>query len=514
MSRQIIRLGVALMVAYLVLFVQLNRIQFFGAEELQTHPSNSRPLLANFGAPRGAILAADGTVLARSIELDEGAVERQREYPTGELFAEVTGFVSFDAGSEGLEQSFDSELRGEQNILSDGLRELLGGDSTTADLRTTLSVELQEAARSALGERNGSVVVLDPQSGAVQAMWSYPTYDPNLLADVDNVAARAARRTLLDDPANPLLARTYRELYFPGSTFKMVTAAAAIDDGIVSLDAPTFATATAYTPPLTDRPFGNFGGGECGGPVRELIRRSCNSGFAQLAVELVGGDRLIDTAEAFGFNERPPLDLPAATASFMPSDFGEDLGVDVEVAPGLLAQYEDPPEAVELTDDIPTLAQSSSGQFEVKASPLQMALVAAAIANDGAVPNPFVVDSVVDSEGAVVDQVELDPWRVAIEPTTAAVLREAMVGVVDSGTATRMQIEGLVVGAKTGTAQVGELNDETHAWVIAFAGDTVERPGLAIAVIVEADPLIGEQTGGRVAAPIARDIIATWGASR
>ncbi len=514
MSRQIIRLGIGLMVAYLVLFVQLNRIQFFGAEELQTHPSNSRPLVANFGAPRGDILAADGTVLARSVELDEGAVERQREYPMGELFAEVTGFVSFDAGSDGLEQSFDSELRGERNILSDGLRELLGGDSTTADVRTTLSVELQEAARAALGERNGSVVVLDAQSGAVQALWSYPTYDPNLLADVDNTAARIARRALLEDPANPLLPRSYRELYFPGSTFKMVTAAAAIEDGIVTLDEPVFASATGYTPPLTDRPFGNFAGGECGGPVRELIRRSCNSGFAQLAVELVGGDRLIETAEAFGFNERPPLGLPGAVASFMPSDFGEDLGVDVEVAPDLLAQFEDAPEPVELTDDIPSLAQSSSGQFEVKASPLQMALIAAAIANDGDVPNPHVVGSVVDSEGAVVDEVDLNPWREAIDSETAAVLREAMVGVVDSGTGTRMQIDGLVVGAKTGTAQVGEVNDETHAWVIAFAGDTLERPSLAIAVIVEADPEIGEQTGGRVAGPIARDVIAAWQSAR
>ena len=514
MSRQIIRLGIGLMVAYLALFVQLNRIQFFGAEELQTHPSNSRPLVADFGAPRGSIFAADGTVLARSVELEEGAVERQREYPTGELFAEVTGYVSFDAGSDGLEDSYDDELRGERNVLSDGLRELLGGESSTADVRTTLSVDLQEAARTALGERNGSVVVLDAQSGAVQALWSYPSYDPNLLADVDNRAAQNARRTLLNDSANPLLPRTYRELYFPGSTFKMVTAASALDEGVVTLDSPAFAVSDGYTPPLTDRPFGNFAGGSCGGPLLDLIRRSCNSGFAQLAVELLGAPALVETAEDFGFNERPPIELPGAVASTMPTDFGEDLGVDVEVAPDLISQFDVPPDPVELTDNIPALAQSSSGQFEVKASPLQMALVAAAIANDGAVPNPHVVASVVDSEGEVLESADLDPWREAMTAQTAALRRQSMVEVVDSGTGTSMQIEGLFVGAKTGTAQVGEVNDATHAWVIAFAGESLARPDLAIAVIIEADPEIGEQTGGRVAGPVARDVIAAWQALR
>ena len=162
MNRQIVRLGVGLMAAYLLLFVQLNAIQVFGAERLDTHPSNSRPLVEDFGAPRGEIRADDGTVLARSVDLDDGAFERQREYPLGDLFAEVTGFISFDAGSDGLEQTWDEELRGDQNELEDGLRELLGGESTTADVVTTLSVELQEAARDALGERRGSVVVLDP----------------------------------------------------------------------------------------------------------------------------------------------------------------------------------------------------------------------------------------------------------------------------------------------------------------------------------------------------------------
>lgn len=510
MSRQIIRLGIGLMLAYLVLFAQLNRLQFFSAEALETHPANSRPLVEDFGAPRGEIRAADGTVLARSIDLEEGVVERQREYPLGELFAEVTGFVSFDAGDDGLEAAFDDELRGERNALSDGFRELLGGASTTADVNTTLSVELQEAARDALGERNGSVVALDPRTGEILSLWSYPSYDPNALADVDNSVARTARQNLLADPGNPLLPRTYREVYFPGSTFKMVTAAAAIEEEIVTLDVPVFPTADGYTPPLTNRAFGNFGGSTCGGPLRDLIRVSCNSGFAQLAVELLGAPSLVDTAEDFGFNDTPPIELPGAVESVMPTDFGAALGTDVELAPALAEQFDELPEPVALTDNIPVLAQSSSGQFDVRATPLQMALVAAAIANDGDVPSPHVVSSVVDSEGVVLTEGDTDPWRTAIEPETAEALREAMLGVVTDGTGRSLAVDGLVVGAKTGTAQIAESQEATHAWVIAFAGEQIESPEIAVAVIVEADLALGEQTGGRVAGPVAQAVISSW----
>ena len=286
----------------------------------------------------------------------------------------------------------------------------------------------------------------------------------------------------------------------------MVTAAAAVDDDIVTLDQPTFPAATSYTPPLTNRPFGNFGGSSCGGPLRDLIRVSCNSGFAQLAVELVGGDRLIDTAEDFGFNAVPPIDLPRPATSVMPSGFGEPLGTDVVLSPELLAQFDEVPELVPLTDNIPALAQSSSWQFDVRATPLQMAMVAAAIANDGDVASPHVVSSVIDAQGNVIDEGETDPWRTAMTPTTAAVLRESMVEVVASGTGRSLGIDGLVVGAKTGTAQIEESVEATHAWVIAFAGNDIDTPEIAISVLVEADPEIGEQTGGTVAGPVAREV--------
>ena len=513
MNKQIYRLGVGLMAAYLVLFAQLNNLQFFSAEALTTHPSNSRPLVADFGAPRGEIRAADGTVLARSVELDNGAFARRREYPTGELFAEVTGFFSFGSGSDGLEQTWDDELRGDRNQLEDGLRELLGGASTTADVNTTLSVEIQEAARDALGDRRGSVVVLDPQSGAILSLWSWPTYDPNPLASVNTNEAQTARSVLLGDPLNPLLPRTTRELFFPGSTFKVVTATAALEAGVADLDTPVFATTDSYTPPLTSNPLSNFGQGQCGGSLRDLIRRSCNAGTAQLAVELLGATQLVETAQDFGFGSVPPIELPGVEASFMPQDFGADLGRSVDVDPDLLAQIERDPE-VPLTDDMPSLAQAALGQFEVKATPLQMALVAAAIANDGEVPNPHVVKTVVDSQGSVVHEAELDPWRRAMSQPTSMAMREAMLGVVESGTAQGLVLDGLTVGAKTGTAQLSASLDETHAWMIAFAGDGIDRPLVALAVIVEADEAVGEQTGGRVAGPVALDVLEAWAAQR
>jgi peptidoglycan glycosyltransferase len=510
MNRQIRLLGIGLLGAYLVLFVQLNRLQVFGAEEYNEHPSNSRPLVADFGAPRGEIRAEDGTVLARSVDVEEGPFAREREYPQGELFAEVTGYFSFDAGATGLEDRFDAELRGERNELDDTIRELLGGDSTTADVNLTMSVQLQQAAREALGDRRGSVVVLDAQSGAVEALWSWPSYDPNLLSGTDTALARRQRQTLLAAPGDPLLPKTIREIFFPGSTFKVVTAAAALEAGVVSLDVPVFPTVDSYTPPLTTNELSNFANGQCGGPLRDLVRRSCNAGFAQLAVELLGQDQLVDTAEAFGFNQVPPLELPDVVASVMPTDFGEELGRDVVVSPELVRQLGDRIDTVALTDDMPSFAQSAIGQFEVKATPLQMALVAATIANDGVVPTPHLVDTVVDSEGAVVFEGDFTPWMRALRPDTAASVREAMVGVVETGTGQSVAVDGLHVGAKTGTAQIGASIESTHAWVIAFAGPNPDRPDIAVAVLVEADEAIGEQTGGRVAGPIAHDVIAAW----
>lgn len=509
MNRQIARLGMGLLIGYFVLFVQLNRLQFFDAEEYTTHPENSRPLIAEFGAPRGDIRSLEGDVIATSVDIENGPFARQRTYPLGSLFAEVSGAFSFNSGPTGLEAEWDAELRGDRNVLTDGLRELLGGESTTADVELTLSTSVQAAARDALGERAGSVVVLDVHTGGALAMWSWPTFDPNPLSDIDTSVAREARQQVLAAEGNPLLPRTFRELYFPGSTFKVVTGSAALEADRATLDDPIFQAVTSYIPPLTTNPLANFADGSCGGPLRDLIRRSCNAGMAQLAVELIGPQPLVETAEGFGFNATPPFDVPGAVASVMPTDFGARIG-SVDVEPALLDQFDVPPKPIDLTDNAPALAQAAIGQFDVKATPLQMALVAAAIANDGEVPRPHVVRTVIDSTGSIVHRADEDSWRQAVSPGTAAEMREAMIGVVDSGTAQRVAVEGLLIGAKTGTAQLGKDIESTHAWVIAFAEDPFGGDRVAVAVLVEADPAIGEQTGGRVAGPVAQQVISAW----
>ena len=281
------------------------------------------------------------------------------------------------------------------------------------------------------------------------------------------------------DPEKPRLVRAYQDRFFPGSTFKVVTAAAGLTSGTVTRDQPVFPTANAYTPPGTTRPLRNFGGSTCGGSLFDILRISCNTAFAEMGV-LTGPEPMIATAEGFGFNKDVPIDLTSPARSNFPTDFERNL---------------------------PALAQSAIGQNDVAATPLQMALVAAAVANDGQVMAPHVLDEVRDTDGNVVDTYDLEEWTRAMDPGTAALLREAMVGVVESGTATRLAVPGFTVGGKTGTAQLGTDPPRSHAWIIGFAGPPGEVPSIAVAVIIEGQDGASEQTGGRVAAPIAQALL-------
>lgn len=514
MNKHITRLGVGFLVLYSVLFVQLNRVQYFGAERLRDEPGNSRAVVRQFGQPRGSIATADGTLVAQSTEVVDADFDRVRQYPHGDLYAHVVGHYSFNSGAVGVEQEYDDQLAGtafEQEFAS--LGDLFLDRDTTADITLTLRHDVQQVARDALGGRRGSVVALDPRTGAVLAAYSNPTYDPNPVSGVDPAASNAVYADLVADPANPLLERFHREIFFPGSTFKVVTAAAALESGGATLSDPVFPTVTSYTPPLTTAAISNFGGQSCGGPLLDILRRSCNAAFAQLAAERVGPDPMIERAEAFGFNDEPPIDLPATEASFFPTDFGAPLQ-SVETffdrpAPttpdGENAGPDDVPFVYE---DTPALARSAIGQLDVKATPLQMALIAAAVANQGLIQTPHVVAEIRDRDGEVIGSGPTGVWRQAMASATAQDLRTAMRAVVDSGTATRLAVPGLEVGGKTGTAQLGADVEETHAWIIGFAGPPGEAPTIAVAVIIEADPAIGQQTGGTVAAPVAQQVIA------
>lgn len=484
MNRQIRFLGVGLLVCFAALFLQLNNIQLYGQERLEENPLNTRDIIRDFGESRGIVATSDGVVLARSVEVG-GQLQRQREFPEGELYAHVTGFFSFDFGADGVEETYNDELAGrtvEQQFGS--FADLFKDSDTSGNLELTIDSRVQEAARDALAGRNGSVVAMDPRDGSLLALYSNPTYDPNPISSTDLDEARAAREALLADPENPALARSYRERFAPGSTFKVVTSGAGLDSGLVTTSEPIFPFTDQYTPPLTTVPIRNFGGSTCGGPLPEILVVSCNTAFAEMGAEVLGPDIMIDSAEAFGFNAAHPIDLPDPATSVFPTDFEQDT---------------------------PRLAQASIGQNDVAATPLQMALVAASAANQGLIPRPHVMGEIRDQDGRLIDEWQPSNWRAPLKPSDAETLRLLMIDVVERGTAMAMQIPGFEIGAKTGTAQtVGGADsgeEDTHAWLIAFGGDPGEPPEVVVAVILEAVPGGGQQTGGVDAAPVARAVM-------
>ncbi len=521
MNVQIRRLAIGLLVLYVALFAQLNRLQVFGAERLNQHESNTRPIVRDFDRPRGTITTADGTVIARSVRLEPGgAFDYERRYPEAELYAHVTGYISFNYGAAGLEDEYNDWLSGQAPELRYGdLDDLFADRDTTGDLVVTIRDDLQRIARDQLAGRNGSVVALDPRTGAILAMYSNPTFDPGFLSTTQLSVASAAWVLLRDLPTNPLLARSYRETFAPGSTFKVVTAAAGVESGRVTQDEPVYPQASSYTPLLTDRPLRNFDGNTCGGTLFQILAVSCNSAFAQMGAEDLGPEVLVDAAEAFGFNDAPPIDLPRPATSRFPTDYGAPIAplstYRAETAPPTVppdpaapATAGGPTDEIWVYEDNPRLAQVSIGQNDVAATPLQMALVAAAVGNQGLVMRPHVLDRIDDRSGDTVERWEPSVWRQAVSPATAALLRVAMVGVVEDGTAGRLAVPGFEVGGKTGTAQTGPTGEQAHAWIVGFGGVPGEPARVAVAVIVEAQEGVSEQTGGRVAAPIAQAVLA------
>ena len=500
MNRQIRRLTLGVLLCFLALFAQLNRIQVFEAQALRDNPDNTRDVLANYSRPRGTVSTIDGTVVARSVEVDT-PLQRQREYPEAELYSQVSGFFSLHFGSSGVERVYDEELAGQTPELElRSLADLFVDRDRSGSIVLSVRDDVQRAARDALGDRPGSVVALDPRTGEVLALWSWPAYDPNLVSDPDLETAAGARDLYLVHPENPMLGRAYQERYFPGSAFKVLVSAAGLESGLVTATEPSYDRVISWTPPLTTRPITNAGGGTCGGTLEEILRVSCNTAYAEMGAITLGPRALTEGVEAFGFNDRPPIDLPAPAVSRFPTDYGEPLST-----PDL--DQPDPEVPGTVFENTPALAQAAIGQHDVAATPLQMALVAAGVANNGIVMSPRVVHEVRDADGTLIERVEPSTWQRAMGPANAAVLRQAMVGVVTGGTGWRMAIPGVEVGGKTGTARLAEDVDSTHAWIMGFAGPPGETPHVAVAVVVLAQDGAGEQSGGRVAAPVAREVI-------
>jgi penicillin-binding protein A len=480
-NKQIRRLGVFLIVCYLALFVKLNQVQVLEADDLNNHPGNSRVVQVEYNRPRGAITSADGALLARSVEVEGENFKRLREYPEGVLFSSVTGYFSFTFGSTGVEKTYNAELTGDtfqQQVR--GLADLFTTNENVGNLELSVRKDLQTTARDQLGDREGSIVAVDPRTGAILAFWSTPGFDPNVLSSPNQKATMEAWALMNLDEAKPLQAKMYQERYFPGSTFKVVTGSVGLQSGRVTMTEPNYQVANSYLPPQTTRPISNFGGSSCGGDLPFILMVSCNSAFAEMGTETLGPDVMVPGAESWGFNQDVPIDLTAPAQSFFPTDF---------------------------TDNLPKLAQASIGQNDVSATPLQMALVAAGVANDGVIMTPHVLEQVTDANGNVVKDYEPTPWLTPLDPARAADMQSSMSGVVNGnqGTAANIRIPGVDIAAKTGTAQLGD--DRVHNWMIAYAGLPGQDPTIALSVVVLNNPETGDFTGGQVAGPIVKAMI-------
>ncbi len=484
MNRQIRQLAGALIVLYVVLFAALNYWQVDRTEELASEPGNTRALIRQFDTPRGPIVTADGVVTARSVQAPgDSDVKFVRTYPTGDLFAHITGYYTFGLGATQLERTKSGVLTGDtftQQVRA--IDDLFGqSNDNSGELRLTLREDMQAVAKFLLGPREGSIVLMEVETGAVTAMWSYPSFDPNLVADPDYQTAFDYLTELQADERDPLLANAYQQRYMPGSTFKVLTTGAGLDADVITPDS-TFERTTQFVPPQTDDPIQNYSGTNCGGDLFEVFTRSCNIPFAQIALEL-GPERFPEFIERWGVEETVPIDLPDAAASTI----GE-----------------------QSADALPILAISGFGQANDQMVPIHMAMAAAAIANDGVMMEPFVVDAELDHDGRIISRTQPDVWKRPISRQTASILQDMMVGVAEVGTASCCigLDDGISVAAKTGTAQLNGPGEpeRSHAWIVAYA--PAEAPKYAVAVMLKGtNAEISAGTGGRLAGPIAKEML-------
>jgi penicillin-binding protein A len=488
MERQIRRLALGFLILFTALAVNINYIQVIAADDLANNNANKRLLLEECSIQRGAILAADRTLLARSMPTG-GEFQYRREYPVDpDLgFGHITGYYSCIFARTELEQSYNDYLSGRADELFPQrlIDDILGRERKGAAITTTIDPRLQELAMQGIagaGEE-GAVAALNPQTGDVLALASLPTFDPNpLSSNVPREVTSAQRQLDPNQPDSPLVARATDTFFPPGSSFKVITAAAALENGL----GPDFPLPNppAYDVPQTEDDLENFGGAQCSGgsqiTLDVALQQSCNVYFAQLGVEL-GPRALVEQAQRFGFNG--------------------NVGFDIPFVEGQIPQ----PGAFE--DDIPAVAQSAIGQRDVAANVLQMALVAGAIGNDGVLMEPRLVQEVRDTRGRVVRRFGPRAYGEAMSPDNARTLNQMMQAVVSGGTATGAQIPGVTVAGKTGTAQTAE-DEPPHAWFIAFA--PAEAPEIAVAVVIlNGGNLSSEATGGALSAPIAKTIIET-----
>ncbi|HWE70765.1 MAG TPA: penicillin-binding transpeptidase domain-containing protein [Acidimicrobiales bacterium] len=491
MEKRIRRLGIFMVLCLVALFVQLNNIQVLKANSLSTSAQNPRVQLIARSQTRGSIISSDGVTLASSVLAPPKSVykyERVYNPNTAVLFSQIVGYDSPKYGNlNGVEAEYNSYLVA-HNKQAKSLRDLLTNQTVVDNVSLTINSNLQRQVAQAVdsgaaGVNGAAAVVLDPTTGAILAMYSNPTFDPNPLVSQNLNTETAFWTAELAAPGNPLRAGAYNQIYPPGSSFKVVTTSAVLQGrpDLASMDYPQ--ESTIPLPQSGGQSLHNYGGETCGGSLENMLIVSCDTGFATVG-QLLGAPALVNQAQAYGFNQRIPLDLPSSTVA--PSQ----IGTVADLSPGG-------------ADGTPGLMKSAIGEQTVQASALQMAMIAGGVANGGVEMTPHVMAQIRDSQGNLVQSYTPKPWQRAISSQTAATLTTFMQGVATSGTAAGLFPANWNVAAKTGTAEVGPNLSQTTDWLIAFAPNGQSK--VAVAVVV---PNQGaHQTGAGISGPIVYQIL-------
>ena len=486
MNKPIRTISIFCLLLFLALMINVTYLQYWKSGALNDDSRNRRVLVESYSRERGAILVGRNEPVAESVKSDD-AYKYQRTYPLPFQYAPITGWFSYYS-STGIERTRNDVLSGEDSrLFVTKLVDLISNDPPQGgNVVLTIDPQAQKAAYeglAALGsDVQGSVVAIEPGTGKILAMVSLPTYDPNKLASHDLAQVTEDFKTLNADPAEPLLNRAIQTRLPPGSTFKVVTAAAAIEKGLYKADSLVPGGVT-YQLPLTHGPTGLIDneGRSCGAngskiPFTQAMEQSCNTSFAQIAGE-VGAEDMAKTAEAFGFNDHYFDDLTPQAESVFPTDI-----------------------------DDAQLGQTGFGQFDVSATPLQMAMVVAGLANGGTVMRPYVVDEEQSADLDVLDKTDPEDLSKAVSSTTASEVTKLMVATVDNGTASPAAIPGIKVAGKTGTAQTGQSDVSPYAWFISYA--PADDPQVAVAVMIQnADIPRDEIAGGLLGGPIAKAVM-------
>ncbi len=483
MQRRILVLAVFFIVAFSLLFLQLNNIQVLQAQSLSNASGNNNSTTKAFSLPRGAILTADGKVIADTVPAND-VYHYQREYPYGSLYSDITGYDSIIYGKSGIESAYNSYLQG-RLAPPNSLSSLFSTKYRTDSVVTTINSKLQSTAATALGSMAGAVVAIQPSTGSILAMYSSPSFNPNALSSPNGAVESAAWKKDNQGTYPPLLNMAIARSFPPGSTFKVVTSSA-IYDHDPAIATQKFPVESVTKLPQTTLTLHNYAYEACGGTLPVLLQVSCDTGFANIGLEL-GANNLSQEANAFGFNSVPPLDISGAAASTFPK-------------------------ASFFNQNLPQLAYSAIGQGNDSATPLQMALVVSAIANHGVIEAPHLMSEIVNNQNQVIKQYAPHAWKIATSPQTAANVTTLMEGVVNGGTAQGIALPGVKIAAKTGTAQTNLSSGSTATgqddnWMVAFA--PAQNPQIAVAVVVPQQPgLSANPTGAQYAGPVVKAMLA------